>query len=309
MKSTLSSTFGLALVASVSLVSSASAAVSIDWVSVGNTGNKGDEANTSRFGAVQYDYQIGKYEVTNAQYVEFLNAKAAADDYGLYNASMPNHGITRSGVAGNFSYNVTGALANRPVVLVSWFDAARFANWLVNGQGAGDTESGSYTLNGTSSAFVPANLDATIRLPNQDEWHKAAYFDPTKGGVGGYWLYPTKSDSISPAVANYMGGGLTYVGSYIDSPSAYGTFDQGGNASEWVDGVMSYVPLTVGVNGGMWDSIGGGADGGLGASANGAKYPGNESIYTGFRLASVPEPSCVVLTILASGVLVTRRKR
>ena len=46
-----------------------------------------------------YAYYISKYEVTNAQYAEFLNAKAASDPLGLYNASMGSDatfgGITR----------------------------------------------------------------------------------------------------------------------------------------------------------------------------------------------------------------------
>ncbi len=84
-----------------------------------------------------YAYNIGKYEVTNAQYAEFLNAKAQTDTYSLYNASMASCGITRSGSAGSYNYGVTGGLGNRPVVYVSWFDAARFTNWLGNGQGSG----------------------------------------------------------------------------------------------------------------------------------------------------------------------------
>ncbi|MEY3895678.1 MAG: hypothetical protein RLZZ214_1197, partial [Verrucomicrobiota bacterium] len=50
----------------------ATATVVIDYVPVGNAGNAAD---TTGYGAVSYAYQMGKYEVTNAQYAEFLNAK------------------------------------------------------------------------------------------------------------------------------------------------------------------------------------------------------------------------------------------
>ena len=72
-------------------------AITIDTVPVGNRGNANDSTG---YGGVSYDYRIGTTEVTNAQYVEFLNAVAATDPYGLYNTSMGSTtygGITRSG--------------------------------------------------------------------------------------------------------------------------------------------------------------------------------------------------------------------
>ena len=65
-------------------------------VPVGSTGNVGEWSGESYggygpdriCGAVDYAYNIGKYEVTAGQYIEFLNAVAAADPYGLYNSAM-----------------------------------------------------------------------------------------------------------------------------------------------------------------------------------------------------------------------------
>lgn len=57
-------------------------AISIDLVPVGNAGNAND-AGGSGIGAVAYDYQIGKYDVTIGQYTAFLNAVAATDTYPL----------------------------------------------------------------------------------------------------------------------------------------------------------------------------------------------------------------------------------
>jgi hypothetical protein len=62
------------------------AAASIDWASVGNTGNPAD---TTGYGSVAYEYKISRYETTIAQDTDFLNAVAATDTYGLYNAGMP----------------------------------------------------------------------------------------------------------------------------------------------------------------------------------------------------------------------------
>lgn len=86
---------------------------------------------------------------------------------------------------------------------MSWGDAARFANWLTNGQpsgaqGPGTTETGSYTLNGATQNSV---LNAVTRnsggryfIPTTAEWYKAAYYDPTKGGPN-YWHYAMRTDS------------------------------------------------------------------------------------------------------------------
>ena len=232
------------VIASSVFSSLAFASVTIDWVTVGNVGNAAD--NTG-FGAVGYAYRIGKYEVTNAQYCAFLNAVAKTDSYELYNASMS---ITRSGSSGNYSYSVPSDLANRPVVHVSWFDAARFVNWMANGQGGGGTETGAYTLNGATSGTILVNAGAQIYIPSENEWYKAAYYN---GATSTYSLYPNGQNTITTADANYANsvGSTTNVGAYSGDPSFYGTFDQGGNAVEWNDGVIG---SSRGLRGGAWYS-------------------------------------------------------
>jgi hypothetical protein len=145
-------------------------AVDIDWVAVGNPGNPADTFNETygrAWGGVNYNFRIGKYEVTNAQYAEFLNAKATVGDtLELYNAEMSSSalgGILRTGngtASDPFDYDITNGRGNNPVVFVSWYDALRFANWSNNGQGNGDTESGSYTLLGGTP--VPSNAFPTF---------------------------------------------------------------------------------------------------------------------------------------------------
>lgn len=297
----------LVAIASASLVAPSFAVVSIDYVTVGNAGNAAD--SLTGYGAVDHVYKIGKYEVTSAQYGEFLNAKGASNSYGIYNPGMASYGIIQSGSSGSFSYSVTGALANRPVVYVSWFDAARFANWLTNNQGAGDTETGAYTLNGAMNGIILANPGAAVHLPSEDEWYKAAYYD---GDASDYSLYPNGQNSITNAHANYdwIVGASTDVGSYVSDPSSYGTFDQGGNVQEWNDGIIGSSRV---LRGGAWDyyvvNVGGG-EALLRSSFRDSLPPSGEGPDFGFRVASaIPEPTSFLLTLLAGGMMLIRRNR
>jgi formylglycine-generating enzyme required for sulfatase activity len=84
-------------------------------VTVGNPGNAPNkrynlQSRPEGFGAVNYVYQIGKYEITAGQYAEFLNAVAASDRYRLYNtnmwASIYGCKIERLGSDGSYTYQV-----------------------------------------------------------------------------------------------------------------------------------------------------------------------------------------------------------
>ena len=327
---------GLAVLAGVSLVNPAMAVVNIDWVPVGNLGNGPDPFTGSVYGAVSHAYQIARNETTISQYAEFLNAVAKTNTYGLYNTSMENMsyiaGITRVGGSGSYSYAPVAGTGNKPITYVSWFDAARFCNWMHNGQltGAGaalTAETGAYTLNGATSGIITKNAGAKVWIPSEDEWYKAAYYDPNKGGagVGGYWVYPTQSNALggntmgNPNAVNYNDGdyvgsgnsswptsnALTDVGAYgVNSDSAYGTNDQGGNVWEWNDAVIS--GSYRGLRGASWSDN-------ANILASSYRYsnfgPSNENWNVGFRVASVPEPSALVLTMLFSAGLVCRRRR
>jgi len=285
------------LAATYASITSASALITMDWVSVGNPGNAAD---TTGYGAVEYAYQIGKYEVSNAQYAEFLNAKGASNSSGIYNSAMP--GITQSGSSGSFTYTVTTTLANHPVVCVSWFDAARFTNWLMNGQGSSNMETGAYTLNGAMSGLITANIGAQVYIPNENEWYKAAYYSATNSN---YSLYPNGQNTIGISNANY---GLSFhatspVGNY-SSASAYGTFDQGGNVWEWNDAVVNSAHAW---RGGSAMSLDSHLESSFSISA---VSPGNENIAVGFRVASaIPEPTSILLSMVTGGMMLIRRKR
>jgi len=330
-----------------SLAVSAHAQVTLDMVTVGNPGNANDTGGT-RNGAVAYSYQIGKYDVTIGQYASFLNAvdPNGTNPNGIYNRSMATDlniaGISyTSGASTGSKYAVIsngGNSSNRPITYVSWFDAARFANWMTNGQGGGDTETGAYTLNGaTSGNAVAANPGAAFRLPTNDEWYKAAYYSPNYGGVGvaGYYAYATQSNTApgnqiggTANQANYAPGGvysvtqsasysasqnyLTDVGAFSGSGSFYGTFDQNGNVSQWND-LNGTSGSSRGVRGGYWNDDGPFV---LSSSFSDSNAPSSEHSNIGFRLASpvaVPEPStyCMALAGLACGgySLFHRRKQ
>ena len=148
--------------------------ISLDMVTVGNINNPND-VHGDGFGAVNEEYRIGAYLVTNDQYATFLNAVAANDPFSLYNTNMGSNirgGITRSGSPGTYTYAAKENMGNKPVNFVSFWDAARFANWLHNGQGAADTENGAYTLTGgaSSSNTVDRNTGARFFLPTENGW-------------------------------------------------------------------------------------------------------------------------------------------
>ncbi len=310
---------------------------SLETVTVGNPGNAGELSGTGLVpnricGAVDYFYRMGKYEITAGQYTEFLNAVADTDTYGLYNTSMWSGSysckIQRTGTSGSYTYSVASDWANRPVNYVSWGDAARFCNWLHNGQptgpqGLNTTEDGSYCLNGAmddaSLMAVTRKANATWVLPSEDEWYKAAYHR-NDGVTGNYWNYPTGTDSfpsndlIDPDPGNNANFGQdpytigspywrTPVGEFENSESPYGTFDQGGNVIEWNEAIPYESYSCRGLRGGSFLNDGSA----LHASGRGCYYPSYESYAYGFRVALVPEPA--TLFVLALGGLTLSRRR
>jgi formylglycine-generating enzyme len=311
-------------------IAASSEAVTTTWSAVGNPGNPADTAvmtdGTTGYGSVNYSYSIGTYDVTNSQYSEFLNARdpTGANPLGLYDPHMgitaANGGISFNASAVNGSkYAVISGAALQPMNWQSWYDAIRFANWMNNGQGNGDTESGSYTLQGGTP--TPSNADSIVRnagaiivVPSENEWYKAAYYNPA---TNAYFGYPTSSNatpvSSSPtSLPNHVNFGAhgaegpTNVGAYTGTKSPYGAFDMGGNAYQWNE---SLIGEDRGLRGGGW---GGGLTIELQSIYRGSAMP-DPGIYggvdIGFRLAMVPEPSTLALATLGFAASIAWRWR
>ena len=269
-------------VAQADVITHGGTTINMDFVNVGNAGNAAD---TTGYGAVGYNYRIGKYEVTAEQWAAVI-------------AKDPNVGN-----AGNWS-------GLQPTAGTSWYEAAKFCNWLTTGSAA----TGVYSFSGPITAPTGATIDRTYRnaggvayfIPTENEWYKAAYYDPNKGGTGiaGYWDYPTKHDlPDEPDGIDFAGDtafdAVFQQGYNQGSPnsvdnagvlSAYGTMGQGGNVLEWNE---TAIDSGRGLRGGFW------AEPSFIFQADYTNWggPSAEIGYIGFRVASVPEPGSLTLML------------
>jgi sulfatase modifying factor 1 len=326
--------FAGAVAFAVASVASTVLGVTIDMAPIGNPGNAPYIFNG--FGNVPYTYDIGKYETSNQQYVDFLNAVGQSNPNGIYSASMgsnTNGGIVQSGAPGSYTYSVkTGAnpqgaaYANAPVMLVNWYSAARFVNWLTNGQqtgaaGVNSLETGAYNLGNATSGPLPTRDTAFVAtngayvLPNMDEWFKAAFHNAAGLAATDYNLWgtgtstqPTASVS-NPLLANVANYGRTVtptlgpldVGSYANSLSSYGLYETMGNAAEITETRNPSSDTMYQAMSGSWSTNNGNIlafnailGGGTGTFVNGTAA----TAQIGFRVAqvaAVPEPGTVAL--------------
>jgi len=145
-------------------------------------------------------YQISKYPVTVGQYQRFMEEGGyEKEDYWK--------------VGGGFdelkdkeprNWEEQKRYLSRPVVSVSWYEAAAFACW------------------------------AGGRLPTEAEWERAASGPGQEGQE--YRKYPWGNKEPSPEIVNFGGsniGHVTPVGIFPDGCSPEGVFDLAGNVWEW----------------------------------------------------------------------------
>jgi hypothetical protein len=281
-------------------------------------------------GRVDHAYRMARTEVTVGQYLEFVNAYAPC-----YTGSINDIAFT-----GIHIYSSTGDPADPRFVAepgsrnwptdMSWFMAARLCNWLTNAKGtqrsafeSGAYDMGTYVLGSDHywRGQVAHSSGALFWIPSLDEWTKGMHYDPNKNGPGqgGYWLYPTSSDS--PPVGGPPGtpGAQTSagdypsppdnpfrfydVGSYPNTQSPWGLLDGSGGVGEMLEPRGSPFFSVPGRGTGsasrifLWDQldqVGGGSPTGTG----------------GLRLASVvPAPSVVGFVILTFMTRAPRRRR
>jgi len=143
-------------------------------------------------------FWIDQYEVTNAQYVVFVNAFARNIDSGGYELLDLDDADVQIRKSGSIFELKSADYTDLPVIEISWYGAQAYCKW------------------------------AGKRLPTEAEWEKAAR------GTDGR-TYPW-GEGIDHNKANYSGGPgrTTTVGSYPSGVSPYGAHDMAGNVWEWV---------------------------------------------------------------------------
>jgi formylglycine-generating enzyme required for sulfatase activity len=271
----------------------------VDFVSISQTNNTAD---TTTYGAVPYEYRAGKYEISQLQITK-------ATQIGMANVS-----------AGMWSNN-------QPAANISWYEAAAFVNFLNTNSGKTaaydltfSNSQWSISLQSSSNAWTAGgtnlyrNKNAFYFLPSENEWYKAAYYNPAGSN---YFVYPTASSSAPGAVASGTSAGTAVynraasVPALVDSAgglSPYGTMGQGGNVFEWnesaFDGSNSSPDESRAFRGGGYTSL----ESSLRSSSRLSLGPWFETYELGFRVASVPEPSTAVLVLMAGGAWLLRRR-
>ena len=194
-------------------------------------------------GGVKNRYQIGELEVTVAQYVAFLNTA----NYGLTNPPRlytTQESATRWPRFGSINFDQRAPRgtrysvaypqwANKPYGFATFGRAARFVNALQNGtllskktsrangrtittyrvQLSARTETGMYDLGVTRpSGGSGRKASKGFVIPSQNEWMKAAYYDPKGGGTDSYWKYPTNAGVFGDGTATAPNSSLLSPG-------------------------------------------------------------------------------------------------
>lgn len=221
----------------------------IDFVTIGDPGNAADTTgNPNPAGSVDYVYRIGKYEISRDMVIK---ASTEGD-------------LDLSSTLNSLDWVTGGPRPDMPAAGVSWNEAARFTNWLNTSEGFSPAyKFGSqpgdegYRRNdnillwqagdpGFDAANPFRNSQAQYVLPSLHEWYKAAYYDPNANdGTGGYWNYPTGSDSApTPVKSGTDPGTAVYGQSRAQGPaditqagglSPYGVMGLAGNVFEHVE--------------------------------------------------------------------------
>lgn len=251
----------------------------IDFVRVGAVGNApytGGGLYVNNRGRVDYEYSIGKFEVTTAQWVEFMNAAfdRPANDLipHVFSPDQWRAQATTPNTPGARRWSVPAGREMLPVGGLDWRTCAIYANWLHNDKATnreafinGAYDVGTFGYQNGGSLFtdqLTRSPGARYWIPSLDEWMKAAHYDPNKqntdGSVGGWWTYANGSDT--PFV--YGPPGVRSSTSNFPGPDPNGPFATANAAWEFQFAGLSpfLVPLgayDVTSPWGMFDAAGG----------------------------------------------------
>lgn len=312
----------------------------IDLVTITHPGNApwpggdGPMANNAGRGSVAYEYRIGRYEVTTAQWAEFMTAayNRPQSDWIPHLAPPTFWGASATSVGavpGGKRYVYSPQNAMRPVGNISWRMAAIYCNWLTNNKSldraaflssAYDVSTFGYEGNIFTDQLT-RSAGARYFIPTLDEWIKAAHYDPNRYGENqeGWWHYSHTSDTFAipgapgtitpggPAQANYgnydpFGDVSIYnLGAYAGVTSPWGLYDTAGATKEWNEEVYGLEGgvRSRGNDGSYWFNGGAAADTVWGGSS---ALPNDSTYGYGFRIAAVvPAPYSGGLT--AMGVI------
>ncbi|MBK7404970.1 MAG: SUMF1/EgtB/PvdO family nonheme iron enzyme [Phycisphaerales bacterium] len=262
----------LGLVGALALVAGIASAqgYGIDWVTIGNPGNDAypgdDQGNMAGRGRVDYEYRIGRDEVTTAQWMEFVNTYSTrSDDYTFFGEPVfwgAEPDPTYDGPGRRWRLRSDVASPDMlPVGGISWREAAMLCNWLHNGKssdlaaiedGAYDTSTFTKNGDGTFNDQRTHHPDARFWIPTLDEWIKAAHYDPDRYGDGqaGWWEYSIMSDEspvYAPPGEGQANAGFQLsgwaewdipLGAYASVQSPWGLLDVAGGTQEWTEEVF-----------------------------------------------------------------------
>jgi len=192
------------------------------------------------------DFYLGRYEVTNQEYVDALQW-AYDQDYITVSSSSVQDNLDGSTVelfdldgvgseiafsGGVFSLSDAGHgdnNGNHPVKEATWYGAARYCDWLSLQEDPPLDRAYEHTGDWLCNGGDPYAAEG-YRLPTDAEWEYSAQYDDDR-------VYPWGNADPTCDTANYGSciGWTVPVGSYPDGKSALGMYDMAGNVSEWVN--------------------------------------------------------------------------